>query len=90
MNINIKQATMDKDAAERFAESIGRAELFEELKSSSRNYPRFLKGVLTSLIEVGFDESWVNGELRNIIDRKYMDTSDEKKYEHEKPVEPEL
>jgi hypothetical protein len=67
---------MEHDEMMRFIESVGRAELFDELKElkSSTGYPRYLKGVRAALTSLGYDSSWVNGEFRTALEAYYMET----------------
>ena len=43
-------------------------------------YPRYIKAVRVSLVEMGYDEQWVDTEFRDAIEKKYLgyNTQDEK------------
>ena len=55
---------MNKDELKTFLKHIGRTEMFE-------NYRSYSKGVRVALINVGYDEKWVNGEFKDTLDAFY-------------------
>lgn len=72
---------MSHDEMMRFIESIGRMELFEELKGlQSRQHRRgateykgsyYLKAVRVTLHSLGYDCQWVDGEFRDALEDYY-------------------
>ena len=75
---------MTEEAMYAFIENIGRAETFDELEDvfSDRSvfvrpncphpYPRYLKAVRVSLVELGYDEKWVDTVFRDALEERYM------------------
>lgn len=55
-----------------FIKSIGRSELWDELEERPNEYPRYLKAVRVSLIELGYDEQWVDTTFRTALEKEYM------------------
>jgi hypothetical protein len=77
------RAIMDKDEMNKFIENIGRMELYDEvhdsklrrgerLKMKWNGYPRYIKAIRVSLVEMGYDEQWVDTEFRDAIEMKYL------------------
>ena len=77
------RATMDEDEMNKFIESIGRTELYDEvhdsklrrgdrLKMKWNGYPRYIKAIRVSLVAMGYDEQWVDTEFRDAIEMKYL------------------
>ena len=78
-----RRAIMDEDEMNKFIENIGRAELYDEvhdsklrrgerLKMKWNGYPRYIKAIRVSLVEMGYDEQWVDTEFRDAIEMKYL------------------
>lgn len=59
--------TMNDDIARKFAYGCIRAESYENMRC-------FSKGVRATLIELGFDDSWVNNEFREILETMIKDS----------------
>lgn len=62
-----------------FIEKVGRTELFDEkedlananyklVRENTTPYPRYLKAVRVSLVALGYDEKWVEGEFRDALE----------------------
>lgn len=77
------RATMDEDEMNKYIESIGRTELYDEvhdsklgrgerLKMKWDGYPRYIKAIRVSLVAMGYDERWVDTEFRDAIEKKYL------------------
>ena len=77
------KAIMDEDEMNKFIENIGRMELYDEvhdsklrrgerLKMKWNGYPRYIKAIRVSLVEMGYDEQWVDTEFRDAIEMKYL------------------
>lgn len=77
------RAIMDEDEMNKFIENIGRSELYDEvhdsklrrgdrLKMKWNGYPRYIKAIRVSLVEMGYDEQWVDTEFRDAIEMKYL------------------
>lgn len=73
--------TMTDDEAIRFAFDIGRSEIFDELKEIKERkklfryghtYPFYLKAVRVSLVEMGYDEQWVDEKFRDVLEAVYL------------------
>ena len=78
-----RRAIMDKDEMNKFIENIGRCELYEEIQDSKlrrgdrgkmqwNGYPRYIKAIRVSLVEMGYDERWVDTKFRDAIEKKYL------------------
>lgn len=67
------EKTMDLDTMSSYIKSIGRCELWDELKERPNKYPRYLKAIRVSLVELGYDEEWVDTTFRGALEKKYMD-----------------
>lgn len=78
-----RRAIMDEDEMNKFIENIGRTELYDEvhdsklrrgerLKMKWNGYPRYIKAIRVSLVEMGYDERWVDTEFRDAIEMKYL------------------
>lgn len=56
-----------------FIENIGSPELYDEIKYIKENslniYPRYLTAVMITLIELGYDETWVNTSFKKTLDK---------------------
>lgn len=79
---NRKQGkTMDKDEMKRYILSLGRSELFDEIDHMRSEvgkripYPRYLKAIRVSLVALGYDQQWVEGEFRDALDKMYLECS---------------
>ena len=55
-----------------FIKGIGRSELWDELEERPKGYPRYLKAVRVSLVELGYDEQWVDTTFRTALEKEYM------------------
>lgn len=67
-----------------FIDKVARHELHQELEQMyiaqractdlpvKWGYPRYLKAVRASLVALGYDEDWVNGPFRMVLERKYL------------------
>ncbi len=85
---------MSDDEMRRYIDSVGRAELFEEIEdlnneyydfvrgNNGYRYPRYLKAIRVSLVAQGYDQQWVEDEFRKALDKKYLgeDRSHEREY----------
>lgn len=56
-----------------FIRGVGRSELWDELKDRPKQYPRYLKAVRVSLVELGYDEEWVDTTFREALESYYME-----------------
>lgn len=74
--------------SERFINAVGRSELFDELRQIEEDTAwsehaqtwgarksRYLKAVRASLVALGYDEQWVNGEFRTLLEARYLSRS---------------
>ena len=76
---------MNKEMMNEFIDNIGRTELYDELHDvygEKRHlmritYPRYLKAVRVSLVELGYDPKWVDGPFRDALEEKYMNHYEE-------------
>lgn len=76
----ISGKTMTNDCMRQFIESLGRSELYDEmaLMRTQKRPPAmskesfYLKGVCTTLVELGYDEWWVAGTFRPAFEAYYM------------------
>ena len=71
-DLDNKCAIMDNDEMYEYIDSVGRTELFDELKDINSNeyalvrhncphpYSRYLKAIRVSLVAQGYDEQWVD------------------------------
>lgn len=74
---SMKGMKLNEQATKELVEDIGRIELFDEIQSMERAwpripYPRYLKAVRVTLVSLGFDEEWVNTEFRDALEAKYL------------------
>lgn len=69
-----KNVRMSKEEMNSFIDRISRTELLKEIDElSDRSItPRYLKAIRVSLIELGYDSSWVESEFRESLEAKYM------------------
>lgn len=65
--------TMDLDTMGSYINAIGRSELWSELEERPNKYPRYLKAIRVSLVELGYDEQWVDTTFRDALEKAYMD-----------------
>lgn len=76
----ISGKTMTNDCMMQFIESLGRSELYDELAlmKTQKRPPAmskesfYLKGVCTTLVELGYDEWWVTGTFRPAFEAYHM------------------
>lgn len=76
----INGKTMTNDCMMQFIESLDRSELCDELAlmRTQKRPPAmskesfYLKGVCTTLVELGYDEWWVTGTFRPAFEAYYM------------------
>lgn len=76
----INGKTMTNDCMMKFIESLGRSELYDEvaLMRTQKRPPAiskdsfYLKGVCTTMVELGYDEWWVTGTFRPAFEAYYM------------------
>lgn len=81
----INGKTMTNDCMMQFIESLGRSELYDEmaLMRTQKRPPAmskesfYLKGVCTTLVELGYDEWWVTETFRPAFKEYYMNGSGE-------------
>lgn len=64
--------TMTEQKMMDYIKRIGRCELWDELKERPKKYPRYLKAIRVSLVELGFDEQWVDTTFRAALEKEYM------------------
>lgn len=77
-------AMMTEEEMDAFIDKVARHELHQELEQMyiaqracsdspvKWGYPRYLKAVRASLVALGYDEDWVNGPFRMVLERKYL------------------
>ena len=74
---------MTNEEMKDFIEKVGRTELFDEkedlananyklVRGNTDPYPRYLKAVRVSLVALGYDEKWVEGEFRDALEARYL------------------
>ena len=77
-------ARMSKREMTEFIERVGRSELYDEFRQMEEDglwdthtadwgavTSRYLKAVRASLVALGYDEHWVNGEFRDALNARY-------------------
>lgn len=64
--------TMTEQQMMDFIKGIGRSELWDELEERPNKYPRYLKAVRVTLVELGYDEQWVDTTFRTALEKEYM------------------
>ena len=67
-----KLMTMTEQKMMEYIKGIGRSELWDELEDRPKEYPRYLKAIRVSLVELGFDEEWVGTTFRTALEKEYM------------------
>ena len=63
---------MSNEMMNEFIERIGRVELYDEMKQHPTRYPKYLKAVRVTLVELGFAEIWVGTTFRNALEKRYL------------------
>lgn len=66
---------MTKKQMEAFIRNIGGKELYAEkaeIAAGKLSDSRYLKAIRVTLIELGYDTGWVNGELRTALEKAYL------------------
>lgn len=68
---------LNEKATKELVEKVGRTELFEEISSMGPAipripYPRYLKAVRVTLVSLGFDQDWVEGDFRDALEARYL------------------
>lgn len=77
------RAVMDEDEMRMFIESIGQAELDEEMEdvneqsrkavqSGLQSSSRYLKAIRVALVGQGYDEKWVDTTFRDALEKQYL------------------
>ena len=77
------RAVMTENEMNDYIEKIGRSELFEEIddlrnpmyamiRRNGVPYPRYLKAILVSLVEQGYDQEWVTTNFKRSLEDKYL------------------
>lgn len=64
--------TMTEQKMLDFIKGIGRSELWDEFEERPNKYPRYLKAVRVTLVELGYDEQWVDTTFRTALEKEYM------------------
>ena len=54
-----------------FIEKIGRSELYEEIKTNNVD-SNYLKGVMATLVTLGYDKKWVDTVFKDALEKKYL------------------
>jgi len=69
-----KNIRMSAEEMTSFIDRISRTELLTEISELSDRpiTPRYLKAIRVSLIELGYDQSWVETEFRHALEEKYI------------------
>ena len=65
-------AVMDGDEMVDFVRRVGRRELFEEIKERPDKKLRYFSAVQATLTALGYDERWVYAELKDEMDKEYL------------------
>lgn len=72
---------MGHDEMAAFVDAIGRTELRDEIEDARRfsrsasrwdGYPRYLRGACAALVALGYDGQWVEAELRDALDARWL------------------
>ena len=77
------RAVMTENEMNDYIEKIGRSELFEEIddlrnpmyamiRRNGVPYPLYLKAILVSLVEQGYDQEWVTTTFKRSLEDKYL------------------
>ena len=64
---------MSNEGMNELIENVGRYELYDEMEQNPRHYPKYLKAVRVTLVELGFDAHWVDGPFRDALEKRYLD-----------------
>lgn len=65
-------AVMDEDEMTDFVQHVGSGELYDEMKDRPNRTPGYFKAVKATLLALGYDEQWVNTDLIEALERKYL------------------
>ena len=64
---------MSNEEMNNFIENVGRRELYNEMEQNPRRYPKYLKAVRVTLVELGFDARWVDDTFRDALEKRYLE-----------------
>ncbi len=65
--------TMTNEEMNAFFEKVGRSELYADIRTHG-TYSRYLKGIRSTLVALGYDARWVEGVFRDRMDAYFMTT----------------